>query len=484
MFGVSDILNAVANAQVLQGNADRVFPSVSLDSRTIKAGELFFAVQGSRDGHQFVDDALRAGAAGVVVSTDEISATDGNSLVIRVPDTLQALQQTAAGLRLKYGTKIVAITGSAGKTTTKDLAAHVLGTRLCVAKSPASFNNHFGLPLTILALDPACQHAVLEVGVNHIGELAPLARIAKPNVAVITNIGFAHIEHFGSQEAILQEKAELARALDSQGLAILNGDDPLLAKLKQELCGRGLRVVTVGIGHDCDIRAEITDSSVSSLSGYVFAQGMRAHWTLRTPARHFVYSALIAVAASVWAGLDIESATASLGSFEFTAGRLRIVEEDTVTIIDDTYNASPEAMIAALRALAGMTKRTRIAVLGEMRELGPFSDQCHEMVGREAAAAASDLVTVGEGGAVIARAAQSAGLDPHHLWSVESATEALQIVKELCYATNDTVVLAKGARFTHMERVVLGLQGADVRCTLSRCTKYINCSECPLLEAV
>jgi UDP-N-acetylmuramoyl-tripeptide--D-alanyl-D-alanine ligase len=474
----------VPQAQVLQGEGDRVFPSASLDSRILKPGELFFAIEGSRDGHQFISDAFHAGAAGAVVSADEIPVIHSQPLIIRVPDTLLALQRTAEGLRVRYGTKIIAITGSAGKTTTKDLTAHVLGKTLCVAKSPASFNNHFGLPLTILALDPACPYAVLEVGVNHVGELVPLARIAKPNVAVITNIGFAHIEHFGSQEAILEEKAELARALDAQGLAILNGDDPLLAKLKRELCGRGLQVVTVGFGSDCDFRGEVVESSVSALSGYVFAQGRRAPWSLRTPARHFVYAALMAVAAAAWAGQDLESAAASVGSFEFPAGRLRIVTEQNVTIIDDTYNASPEAMVAALRALAGMAKGKRIAVLGEMRELGPYSDYCHELVGREAAAAASDLITVGEGGSVIAKAAQVAGMDANRVWSVDSATAALKIVRELSADAEDAVVLAKGARFTHMERVVLGLQGTDVKCTLSRCTKYINCSKCPLLEAV
>ena len=223
MLTVSDLLNAVPQAQILQGRVNCVFSSASLDSRTIKPGELFFAIQGSRDGHAFVEDALRAGATGAVISTAASSVSDYGGVIIRVPDTLQALQQTAGYLRRIYGTKIVSITGSAGKTTTKDLTAHVLGRTLCVAKSSASFNNHFGLPLTILSLDPACSYAVLEVGVNHIGELAPLAQIAKPNVAVITNIGFAHIEHFGSQEAILQEKAELARSLDGQGLAILNG---------------------------------------------------------------------------------------------------------------------------------------------------------------------------------------------------------------------------------------------------------------------
>ena len=411
MFTASDILDAMPGAEIVQQGVLDEFSSATLDSRVLKPGQLFFAIQGiSRDGHQFVGDALKAGAAGAVVSSGTYPSVDSGAAIIRVPDTLQALQRTARGVRLKYGTRIVAITGSAGKTTTKDLTAHVLGQSLCVAKSPASFNNHYGLPLTILALDPHCAYAVLEVGVNHPGELAPLAEIAKPTVAVITNIGFAHIEHFGSQEAILQEKAELVRALDAQGLAVLNGDDPLLATLTTELHGRGVQFVTVGFGENCDFRAEDLQATSSGLSGFISVKGKRVPWNLRTPARHFVYSALIAMAVSAWAGLDMEKAAAALGTFEFSGGRLRIVSEDKLTIVDDSYNASPEAVIGAIRALAQIPKPKRIAVLGEMRELGPFSDRCHELVGREVAAVASDLITVGPGGRIIAAAAKAAGL--------------------------------------------------------------------------
>ena len=245
-----------------------------------------------------------------------------------------------------------------------------------------------------------------------------------------------------------------------------------------------MQVLTVGFDHECDFYAEIVENSVEGLSGYIFAQGRRAGWRLNTPARHFVYAGLFAVASGVWAGLDLESAAATLASFEFPVGRLKIFSQDQLTIVDDTYNASPEAMIGALHSLISMKDGRRIAVLGEMRELGKFSDQCHENVGRVAASAASDLITVGAGGEIIAKAAQAAGLDAAHVWSVDSATDALGIVQELCTTGEETTILAKGARFTHMERVILGLKGADVRCMRSRCTKYINCSHCPLLEVV
>lgn len=483
MIQLADIVHAVP-CKVTHARAGfSSFTGVSTDSKTVKQGELFFALRGHRhDGHDFVEQALAGGALGAVVSRDLTLAQDAT--IVRVGDTLEALQRLGTHLRRKYNPTVIGVTGSAGKTTTKDMTAHVLASHFTVLKSPASFNNHIGVPWAMAGLEAKHSHVVIEIGTNHSGEIAALAGLSEPDVGIITNIGHAHIEHFGSQSAIFEEKSTLLENLREGGAAILNGDDPFLSQLVSVARAHGRKVTTVGLGRHNDIRAEDVSYSTDCTTGTIRLGNKSEKFLLRVAGEHLVYAALLAVAVGISSGVDVRSCLASLRSFALPTGRLNVSRMNgRLRVIDDSYNASPEAMLAALTVLGRQPEKTRIAVLGEMRELGNFTKECHWQVGKRAASAATHLVAVGSGGELIREAVLQQRFDVARVWWASSALDALERTRAIIESSEeDCVVLVKGARFTHMERVGLGVAGVLVTCGLQICPLYINCERCPRLE--
>ena len=438
-----------ASASVSGGNGNVSIDKISTDSRTLKHGELFVALRGENfDGHKFVEAAVKTGAVGAIVDLGWKGKVPDNFTVIRVEDTLQAYQTVAANYRKSLPIRVLAITGSNGKTSTKDFAAAVLGRRFRVTKTQGNFNNHVGLPRTMLEATSQDEVAVWEIGMNHPGEVAALAKIAAPDAALITNIGIAHIEFMGSREAIAAEKGALAEAIGPQGSIILNADDPfsknIAARTHAKVIFAGTTAGTIRAG-------EITQSAHGS--DFTILEGAhRCRAQLPVPGLHMVQNAMLAVAAGRLFGLSLEEAAAGLVAAPLAKARLQIRQIGGVQFIDDSYNANPDSMKAALRTLVELdADGKRIAVLGEMRELGKESARGHREVGETAAELGVDqLIAIGDMGAAIAEAAQQAGLEKTA--AVGSISEAAEMLTEIT-APGD-LVLIKGSRTARTERVL------------------------------
>ncbi len=438
-----------ASASVSGGDGNVSIDKISTDSRTLKRGELFVALRGENfDGHKFVEAAVKAGAAGAIVDLGWKGKVPDNFTVIRVEDTLQAYQTVAANYRKSLPLRVLAITGSNGKTSTKDFAAAVLGRRFRVTKTQGNFNNHVGLPRTMLEATSQDEVAVWEIGMNHPGEVAALAKIAAPDAALITNIGIAHIEFMGSREAIAAEKGALAEAIGPQGSIILNADDPFSKNIAACTHAKVIFAgTTAGTIRACEITQSAHGSDFTILEG---AHRCRAQ--LPVPGLHMVQNAMLAVAAGRVFGLSLEEAAAGLVAAPLAKARLQIRQIGGVQFIDDSYNANPDSMKAALRTLVELdADGKRIAVLGEMHELGKESARGHREVGETAAELGVDqLIAIGDMGAAIAEAAQQAGLEKTA--AVGSISEAAEMLTEIT-APGD-LVLIKGSRTARTERVL------------------------------
>jgi UDP-N-acetylmuramoyl-tripeptide--D-alanyl-D-alanine ligase len=440
-----------AGGTLAAGGPQGTVTSVCTDSRALKAGDLFIALRGEKfDAHTFVAEAARRGAAGAIVEEFPAELPAG-FVVILVPNTLQALQQLAAGYRRILPMQVIGLTGSNGKTSTKDLTASVLGENFQVTKTEGNFNNHIGLPLTLLKARAADQLAVVEMGMNHPGEIAPLTVLAAPEVGIITNIGMAHIEHMGSREAIAQEKGTLAEALPPSGTLILSAHDDfsesITARTKAD-------VVLAGIGKG-EVFASDLQVQANGTKFVLHADGRSAEAALPVPGEHMVRNAVLAVAAGRVFGLSLEEAAAGLAKLHLTKGRLEQKVIRGIQVLDDTYNANPDSVAAALRTLASMPAvGRRIAVLGRMGELGPEAERGHRLVGEVAAQAHLDAVIgVGEEAQWITEAAWRGGVEK--VVRVDTTEEATKVLRDLVKAGD--LVLIKGSRSARMERIVEGL---------------------------
>lgn len=436
-------------AAVSSGGGKVFVDRVDSDSRTLKPGELFVALHGENfDGHNFVESAAKAGAAGAIVHSKWKGRTPESFPLLRVEDTLKAYQKLAANYRKSLSLKVVAITGSNGKTSTKDFAASVLGRRFRVTKTEGNFNNHIGLPRTILEATSEDEVAVWEIGMNHPGEVAVLAKLAAPDVAVITNIGLAHIEFMGSRESIAKEKSALVEAVGTEGTVILNADDPFTKSIS---ANARARVILAGTAAGAIHASEITQSGGGT--DFTILEGAhRCRAQLPVPGLHMVQNAMLAVAVGRVFGLSLEDCAAGLVAAPLAKARLQIKEIDGVQFIDDSYNANPDSMKAALRTLVELdADGKRIAVLGEMRELGDESERRHREVGETAAALKVDhLITIGNIAAAISEAAEHAGLEKSV--AVGSASEAADLLGEI--AAPGDLVLIKGSRAARTEEVI------------------------------
>lgn len=420
-----------------------VGPEVSTDTRKLCPGSVFFALRGERfDGHKFVGDALAGGASVAVVEEWQGVVPEGTAL-IRVADTLGALQRLARWYRERLDLPVVAVTGSNGKTSTKDFTAAVLSQQFQVSATKGNLNNHIGLPLTVLSTAAEHTAAVWEMGMNHVGELAPLCEIARPEIGIITNIGTAHIEFMGTRETIADEKSALARCLPVGGTLLVPAGCEFFEYFRKRTRAR---IVPVGNGRGI-VRAEEIRVSASYSEFILVIEGCQpVAVRIGVSGRHMITNALLAAAAGWTLGLAPDEIARGLSEAVLTGGRLRRFDWNGITVLDDTYNANPESMAAAIDVLAEIPLAgRRIAVLGRMAELGVHTASAHYRIGKLAAERGIQVVSVGEGAEGISEGAGTS----RHFADVLAAAE---MVSATC--TNGDAVLFKGSRTAAVEKVM------------------------------
>ncbi len=459
-LSASDLVAATGGTLI--HDAGRRIRGGAADSRVVEPGNLFVALPGERtDGHRYLGAAAAAGAAAVLVSRelDDAGIRElGGMTIVRVPDTLLGLQAIAAAWRARFDPLVVGITGSLAKTSTKDATAAVLGVALPTLKSEGNANNEIGLPITLLGLGPVHRAAVLEMGMYVGGEIATLARIARPEIGVVTAVAPVHQERAGSLAAIERAKAELVEALPPDGTAVLNADDE-----RVRLFGSRTRaeVIRYGFAADADVTADrVVGRGRDGMAFEVVARApQRTRFAVEIAAlgRHSVQNALAAAAVGLLAGIPDEGIAAGLASGWATASAHRgaIVDAPGLTILDDTYNSSPPAVLAALEVLRSLPGRP-VAVLGEMLELGDAHAPSHRAVGQAAGAGVAELVVVGEGARGIADGAIAAGLAPSRIHAVPDRAAAIDALRTVLRPGD--VVLVKASRGAALESIVDALR--------------------------
>lgn len=421
----------------------------SIDSRTVGAGELFFAVKGERlDGHDFVAAALEKGAVAAVIRKDQLHRFPGNTRLLAVDDTLTALQTLATAVRKLWGKSLIGVTGSAGKTTTKEAIAHVLASKFRVLKSEGNFNNHFGLPLMLLKLQPEHDLAVIEMGMSHAGEIRALAKIAHPDIGVVTNVAPVHLEFFDSLAGIARAKYELIESLPSNGTAALNADDEYVSQFGRDFKGS---VIKYGTTIGADVRAENLQSKGADGSEFdVVIAGTREHAHLPLVGEHNVLNALAAVSVSIAFGIKPSVAVAALSTLKPADKRGQVLQLGNITVINDCYNSNPKALHAMVDALAAMKAVRRIVVAGEMLELGAAGENLHRESGRRIGEKKIDVLIGVRGLAhALVDGAKQAGTPAEFVATPEEAGEWL------ARETRDgDVVLLKASRGVKLERAL------------------------------
>jgi UDP-N-acetylmuramoyl-tripeptide--D-alanyl-D-alanine ligase len=450
----SDVARAISGHVV---GDDVTIRGVAIDSRVADRGSLFVALRGRRtDGHLYVADAFTRGASVAVVSR---TITPVGRTSIHVEDTDVALLALGRWWRSRLRADTIGITGSVGKTTTKDVLATVLADRWRVTASPRSYNNGIGIPMTLFGADTSTDVLVCEIGAGAVGEIEKLCGVARPRIGIVTAVGPAHLATFGSLDGIAEAKAELVRALPRDGVAILNADDPRVASFAARTRAR---VVTFGRSEHASVRAErVTLDAVAHPSFVAIHEGSEANVTLRhLVGEHMVIPAMAALATAITLGIPLDEAAATLDGVAPSPGRMETRRTpDGVTILDDTYNANPLSMRAALAALGHIQARRRLAVLGRMAELGEADRALHEEVGGAAASANLDrLITVGHGASPIADGARASGMPSHRIGHCVDGAEAAVLLRRLVVPGD--VVLVKGSRVNELDRIVARLLSA------------------------
>jgi len=468
MLTLADILEALTGFRPERAN--QVITEAVIDSRKVIPGSMFVALPGERvDGHDFVESAFQRGASLALIQRELSQPVDvldlrgdikpqGPSLpetpyCLLVPDALQALQRIAYFWRRKLNLRVVGITGSVGKSTTKELVAEVLEQRYSTLKNLGNLNNEIGLPISLLMLSEGHQVAVLEMGFYVPGEIAMLCDMALPQVGVITNVGTVHAERAGSQEAIARGKAELVESLPADGVAILNYDDPWVREMASKTRAK---VFFYGLDPRADLWAdEVTGLGLEGIRFRLHYGNETLHVRVPLIGRHSVHTALRAAAVGLAEGLTWEEIIRGLRSGHSQLRLVAVRSENGALLLDDTYNASPESTLAALNLLDELDGR-KIAVLGDMLELGPYEVRGHEMVGVRAAEVVDELVTVGELGRIIAVSARKSGLPESAITLLATTQEAIRHLEP--HLQKEDVVLVKGSRGMRMDRIVAALE--------------------------
>ncbi len=444
---------AAMNGRLVAGDDDRYVTGFSIDSRTLATGDLFFAIVAQRDGHDFAAAASRRRAAGLVVSRAIELDEDNDAFVVEVADTTVALQDLAKFVRRESGAKVVAITGSAGKTTTKDTIAELIGTRYRVVKNAGNLNNHLGLPLSLLELRHGADVAVMELGMNHAGEIRTLVGVATPEVRVWTNVGEAHIGYFGSADAIADAKAEIIEDATAATLLIANADDPRVMARVASFPGR---TVTFGTSEGAQVRAvDVEDLGLDGSRASLVTPAGRRDLKIPLLGRGHLMNVLCATAVALDLNIDLDTIVEHAAHLKPSSRRGAILRlPKGVTVIDDSYNSSPSALLRSLEVIARSWGTRRLAVLGEMLELGELSASLHRECGHAAAhSRLAKLITIGgEPARLMGEAAIESGMARAAVTHFETSAEAAPAIA--AQVTSGDVVLVKGSRGTRTDLVV------------------------------
>lgn len=457
----ADLLTATGG-ELLCGDRRQVFTGICIDSRRMDRGSLFVAIRGQvHDGHGFIPDVVAGGVRGIIADRSRIESLGLDALkrqavvVIAVKDTTRALGDLAGFNRRRAGISVAAITGSNGKTSTKEMTAAVLSRRYRTLATSGNLNNEIGMPLTLLKLEPAHQWAVLELGMNHPGEIRRLAEICRPDVGVITNIGPAHLEGLGSIDGVMRAKGELLEKIKPDGAAILNADDPKLRELAKKT---RLAVTFFGLSHDASVRARSVKSTATTVRFRLVFPAEDVDIALTATGRFMLYNALAAAAVGLTQGFSAAEIKTGLENFKPVGGRMNIIRtRKKVTIVDDTYNANPASMQAAIAALSELKRSGRgILVLGDMRELGSQAETLHKEIGALAARThAHRLYFTGDQAEAVKAGAMAEGLAADFIFNGTHAEILEDLTARL--AAGDWV-LVKGSRAMGMEKIVAGLR--------------------------
>lgn len=448
---LSDVIESTHGHWIGKNDPSTIVPTgVSIDTRTLKPGEIFFALPGEKvDGHQFLDAAFARGACAAVVTRSGARESQQSELLVAVDAPDLALGDLARSYRRRFDIPVIGITGSSGKTTTKDMVAAVLSTRYRVLATKGNLNSRLGVPLTLFNLSAHCDVAVIEMGISERGGMRYLCEIAQPTIGMITNIGPAHIEFFGSVEGVAKAKGELLEYLDESSMTILNLDDLFLSKEIVKVKGR---LLGIGIEQICQFRGEGLKLDQKGF-GHFSLQGHYFH--LSIPGKHNVYNALMAATAGWALNVPLQDAAKALENFTLTELRSQVLEHNGIRLINDTYNANPASMGAALETLSQIeVDGRRIAVVGDMRELGAMTHDAHRALGREAGNRQIDaLFALGDLAEVVVDGGREAGIDQAWAYADRDAlTSALQ-----AYLKPGDLMLIKGSRGIAMERIVTAL---------------------------
>lgn len=443
-----DLADAVDGRFDNVDNVDMSFERLKIDSRQIQPRDLFWAIKGeTHDGHDFASQAVEQGACLSVVSASRDYAVPGPKLV--VGDTIKALGQFARWYRQQFDTMVIGVTGSVGKTTTREMVYAALGSQFHGLRSLSNFNNLIGLPLSLLEMSAVHEFAVIEMGASSIGDINDLCEIACPEIGIITAVGPAHVQTFGSLEAIIQTKGELLEQLPTSGFAVLPGDDPITRMMADRA---PCPVIFTGIGDDNQIRASQVEVFPHLLKFHCEGQS----FAVPVVGRHSLSSALSAIAVGLEIGIPTRTLAEGLAQFKPVPGRCGVLQIGPWNVIDDSYNASPLAVAAACRLLQEMpvlASGKRMLILGDMRELGELARGEHEKIGRLAAELGIDrLLVCGDHANDVARGAKSHGMSPHHMVAADNCETLIAILD--CWIQPDDLLLVKGSRATRMERVI------------------------------
>lgn len=451
MFSINELIEATKGKLI--GKVEILtIKGISIDTRTILPQDAFIAIKGNNfDGHDFIDEAIRKGA-GCIISEPARKAqgSAGKVTFIEVRDTIKALGDIARFQRRRFGIPVIAVTGSNGKTTVKEMIAHTLSKRFKILRNEGTKNNHIGLPLTLLNLNSTHDIAVLEIGTNHFGEVRYLSGVCQPNIGIITNIGPSHLEYLRDLEGVFREKYSMLEGLKSPRIAILNADDDLLRKKALIKSGKEI-FFSFGIKSRCDFSA----SAARNLDDKIkFRVNKKYKFTLNTPGYYNIYNALAAIAVARIFGIGHKDIISRLNTFDFPQGRLKILELNSIKFIDDTYNSNPLSLQQALKALANFRTRGRkIFVMGDMLELGSRAEPLHHQAGRDIAACCDVLITVGNLSRLAAEAARACRFDAKNIFSCENCRQAREILFNKLSLEKGDLVLVKGSRSMKMEEV-------------------------------
>ena len=453
-ISVRELLTATGGT-LIKGRPDEIIYGVSTDIRKIKAGDMFIPLIGEKfDGHDFILQAVNNGAKAILTQEAKLQLPY-DIQVIQVNNTLTALQNLAGYYRRKFNIPVIAVTGSTGKTTAKDMIHHVLQARFNTLKTEGNLNNEIGLPLTLLRIERQHEIAVVEMGMSGFGEIRRLADIARPDYAVITNIGISHIEKLGSRENILKAKMEVFHNFPANGTAILNGDDDMLREVRD---GLPLNIYYYGTHDGLDYQAiDIGMTTDGNLQFRVLCRDGEYPFELSVLGRHNVYNSIAAITVGRLFGMSFQEIREALHSFETAGMRLNILSTDNgITVIDDAYNASPDSMKAALLVLNDMNAKRRIAVLGDMLELGSYSETAHREVGRAVVGNRIDmLITKGKASSWIGQEARAKGMEASSIFHCSCNKDVINLLGTIVQS-GDTI-LVKGSRGMKMEEIVSSL---------------------------